>query len=77
MNGRLADALLYLSNEDFLNEKIFSHLSREDIAGFAGFSVESTVRLLKEFKNDKIIDTDGKEIKILNLHLLKDISRRG
>ena len=34
-------------------------------------------RLLAEFKNDNIINMTGKDIKILNLSLLKDISRRG
>ena len=77
MHGRLADALLYLCNQDLLNEKIFSHLSRKDIAGFAGLSTESTVRLLTKLKNENIIDIIKKEIKILNPDLLKDISRRG
>lgn len=77
MHGRLADALLYLCNQDLLNEKIFSHLSRKDIAGFAGLSTESTVRLLTTLKNENIIEIKGKEIKILNPDLLKDISKRG
>jgi len=77
MHGRLADALLYLCNQDLLNEEIFSHLSRKDIAGFAGLSTESTVRLLTKLKNENIIDIIKKEIKILNPDLLKDISRRG
>jgi len=77
MHGRLADALLYLSGLDLQDEKIFSHLSRKDIAGFSNLSTETAVRLLTEFKNDNIIEITGKEIKILNLSLLKDISRRG
>jgi len=77
MYGHLADALLYLSNQNLLNEQIFSHLSRKDIAGFAGLSTESTVRLLTKLKNENIIDIIGKEIKILNPELLKNISRKG
>jgi len=77
MHGRLADALLYLSDQDLEGVQIFSHLSRKDIAEFAGVSTESTVRLLTEFKNDNIIDTEGKEIEIVNLKMLKEISRRG
>ena len=77
MHGRLADALLYLCNQDLLNEKIFSHLSRKDIAGFAGLSTESTVRLLTKLKDENNIYIKKKEIKILNPDLLKDISRRG
>lgn len=77
MHGRLADALIYLFNEGFHEEKVFSYLSRKDIAGFAGLSTESTVRLLTELKNDNIIDITGKEITIINPKLLKEISRRG
>lgn len=77
MHGRLADTLMYLSNKNLQEENIFSYLSRKDIAEFAGISTESTVRLLTELKNDNIIDINGKEIKILNLELLKDISRKG
>lgn len=77
MHGRLADTLFYLCQQDLLKEKIFSRLSRKDIAGFAGLSTESAVRLLTELKNENIIEIIGKEIKILNPDLLKDISRRG
>ncbi len=77
MHGRLADTLIYLHNQYLQEEKIFSYLSRKDIAEFAGLSTESTVRLLTEFKKDTIIDIIGKEIKVLNPDLLKEISRRG
>ena len=77
MHGRLADTLIYLCNQSLQEEKVFSHLSRKDIAEFAGLSTESTVRLLTELKNENIIDITGKDIKILNLQLLKEISRRG
>jgi CRP/FNR family transcriptional regulator len=77
MHGRLADTLLYLNDDSFAHLNLFSLLSRKDIADFAGLSTESTVRLLTEWKNDNIIDITGKEIKILKLKLLKEISRRG
>ena len=77
MHGRLADTLLYLNDDSFAHLNLFSTLSRKDIAEFAGLSTESTVRLLTELKNDNIIDISGKEIKILNQNLLKDISKRG
>ena len=77
MHGRLADALIYLCDQNQQEEKLISYLSRKDIAEFAGLSTESTVRLLTELKNENIIDIIGKEIDILNPGLLKDISRRG
>jgi len=77
MHGRLANTLLYLSDENFNNEDIFSLITRKDIADFACISTESTVRLLTELKNDKIIDIKGKRIEILNKEILKQISFRG
>ncbi|MCD4664212.1 MAG: Crp/Fnr family transcriptional regulator [Bacteroidales bacterium] len=77
MHGRLADTLLYLCNDDFKEDDVLSYLNRKDIADFACISTESVVRILAELKNENIIDIIGKEIKILNLKLLKEISRRG
>ncbi|MCB2220747.1 MAG: Crp/Fnr family transcriptional regulator [Bacteroidetes bacterium] len=77
MPGRLADTLIYLYEQSLLEDTLFMHLSRKDIADFAGLSTESTVRLLKELKDDKIIDLNGKQIKILDKEKLKEISRRG
>jgi CRP/FNR family transcriptional regulator len=77
MHGRLADILLYLCSDAFKEKNIFSYLSRKDIADFSCISTESVVRLLTELKNEKIIEMDGKNIEILQLDLLKEISRRG
>jgi len=40
-------------------------------------SNESAIRILKDFKDDGIIETDGKGIKIINLERLKKVSRFG
>ncbi len=77
MNGRIADALIYLSSEEFSGLDIFTHLSRKDIADFAGLSTESTVKLLKSFEKDGLISLEEKNIKILNLKALQEISKRG
>ncbi len=77
MHGRLADTLIYLDNHNLREKDLFSCLSRKDIAEFANLSTESAVRILSEFKKDIIIDFIGKEIKILNPDLLKEISKRG
>jgi CRP-like cAMP-binding protein len=77
MNGRIADALIYLSSEEFSGLDIFTHLSRKDIADFAGLSTESTVKLLKSFEKDGLISLDEKNIKILNMKALMEISKRG
>ena len=77
MHGRLADTLLYLSNEDFKEEGLFLKLSRQDIADFSCISTESAVRLLAELKNEGIIQLDGKHIKILDRTKLIEISKKG
>lgn len=77
MNGRLADVLIYLSSEKLYQEKVFEYINRKDIADFACISKESTVKLLTEFKNEGIIDMDGKKITIEKPELLKSISKKG
>ncbi len=77
MNGRIADALLYLSSDAFKPLNIFTHLSRKDIADFAGLSTESTVKLLKNFEKDGLINLDEKNIQIVDKKALEEISRNG
>ena len=77
MPGKLATALLYLSDDLFAQDALFSHLSRRDIAEFAGISLESTVKLLKEFESEKLISLERKSIEIINEKGLKEISMHG
>jgi CRP-like cAMP-binding protein len=66
---RVAEMLLILKetfgvdNDGFINVI----LSRDEIAGMVGTATESTIRILSEFKKDKLIETSGKKIKITNL----------
>jgi CRP-like cAMP-binding protein len=77
MNGRMADALLYI--DSLKNEKadIFQLFSRKDLADFAGISTESTVKLLKIFEKDGLIELHEKDIKIIRQDALLEISRKG
>lgn len=77
MNGKIADTLLYLSSDEFAGLDIFTHLSRKDIADFAGLSTESTVKLLKSFEKDGLIKLEEKNIKIVNNDALFEISKKG
>jgi len=77
MNGRMADALLYLSSDEFKSFNLFALLSRKDIADFAGLSTETGIKLLKSFEKDGLIQLDDKSISILKPELLMDISKRG
>jgi CRP/FNR family transcriptional regulator len=77
MHGRLADVLLYLDTMRFNDESIFGYLSRKEIADFAGLSTESTVKLLKGFEKDGLINLVDKDIEVLQREALKEISKRG
>ena len=77
MNGRMADALLYIDGIKDENTDVFQLLSRKDLADFAGISTESAVKLLKSFEKDGLIELDEKNISIVNREELMEISKRG
>jgi CRP-like cAMP-binding protein len=77
MNGRMADALLYIDSLKSEKAEIFQLLSRKDLAEFAGISTESTVKLLKNFEKDGFIELNDKDIKIVKQAALLEISRKG
>jgi CRP-like cAMP-binding protein len=77
LNGKLANTLLYLNREEFKGTDIFSYISRKDLAELSGMSVESVVRILSEFSDEKIIELKGKRIEITDLERLKIINQKG
>ncbi len=68
MYARLASALLYL--KQWKQHNIFELLGRKELAAFAGLSVETTVKLLKEFEQTNLIKLIDKDIEILNAQKL-------
>lgn len=74
MRGKLATALLYLNSEILLSEKIFTFLTRQDIADFASISVESVIKFLKEFEKEGILSLENKNIVITDPVKLAEIS---
>jgi CRP/FNR family transcriptional regulator len=73
---RLAETLLFL-HETFNSEDentISITLPREDIANIVGTATETVIRLLSEFKTDKLIEVDGKKIRLLDKQKLDRIS---
>lgn len=75
---RLAYLLLQLANSYGLdggdNQQIDLVLSREEIASLIGTATESVIRLLSEFKKDKLIELKGKKIVILDREGLVKLS---
>lgn len=64
---RLAFALLILKNV-YGNEPI--NLSREDMANFVGTATETLIRLLKDFKEEGLIEVQTRKLTILNYDAL-------
>jgi CRP/FNR family transcriptional regulator, polysaccharide utilization system transcription regulator len=73
---RLAEVLLFLVNDFGLDSQQFLNISltREELANIVGTATESVIRLLSEFKSDKLIELNGRRIKILNTKGLEKIS---
>ena len=49
-------------------------ISRNDLASVAGMASESLIRTLSEFKKEGLIEIEGRNIKILDVEKLKNIS---
>lgn len=74
--GKMADALLYLSEEIFENNTIEPTITKKDLSELTGMSKDSVIKILREFKNDGIIELE-KGISILNREKLINISSVG
>ena len=73
---RLAEVLLFLVNDFGLDRDNFLNISltREELANIVGTATESVIRLLSEFKSDKLVELNGRKIRILNSRGLEKIS---
>jgi len=73
---RLAEVLLLLVNDFGLDNQQFLKISltREELANIVGTATESVIRLLSEFKSDKLVELNGRRIKIINTKGLEKIS---
>lgn len=77
MRGKLATAIMYLTNEAYFQQNLTQYITRQDLADFANITVENAVSLLKEFERENIVELQGKNIHVLNPKLLNDISLKG
>jgi CRP-like cAMP-binding protein len=77
MPGRLAEALLYLSEEVFRSDDFEMILSRQELGEMTNMVKESVVRILKEFEDSGVIETRLSEIKIIDKEKLNQISEKG
>jgi len=77
MHGRMADALIYLSEDIYNKQTIGEEISRQDIAEYTCMSKDSAIRVLKEFERDKIVGLHGRQIEVLDSGRLREIADKG
>ncbi|MDR1339342.1 MAG: Crp/Fnr family transcriptional regulator [Prevotellaceae bacterium] len=80
IRGRLAEALLFLEHtygmeDDFQTLKV--KLSREDLASLSNMTTSNAIRTLSAFSIEKLVELDGRKIKLLDKHSLEQISQIG
>ncbi|MFP4471250.1 MAG: Crp/Fnr family transcriptional regulator [Bacteroidales bacterium] len=75
--GRMAEALIYLSEEVFGSRVFESILSSRELGALAGMSCDSVLKTLREFRSSGIIAQNGNQFEILNPGALKKISMTG
>lgn len=74
---RLAEMLLWLKETFGLDQEdcIDIKLSREEIANMVGTATEAVIRLLAELKKEKLIELEGKKIRLLDIHGLITLAK--
>lgn len=77
MPGRIADTLLYLSEEIYNATEFTVDISRQDIADLSAMSKESAIRIIKEFKDANYISCESNDIVIKDIEALKKVSLTG
>ena len=77
LNAKLADSLLYFADSIYGDDVIDIPLTRTELGEYIGTSRESVTKIIHDFIEDKVIEVEGKHIKLLNKDLLKKISQAG
>jgi CRP/FNR family transcriptional regulator, polysaccharide utilization system transcription regulator len=74
MEGRIAEALLYLKNQVFGQSQI-RLISRQDLADLTAMTKESAMRVLKDFKSEGLVEENANEITVLDEKALVRIAQ--
>lgn len=77
LRGRIAYILLFLSKHIYSSESFNLPISRKEIAELIDMSTENVIRVLSEFRKDKLIQIEGKNIEILDIKKLERIYNLG
>ena len=77
VNGRLAEAILYFSDNIYNSHSFTLPVSKSELADLIGSTRESVTRVLFSFKREHIIKLEGKELSINDREMLEQISKTG
>jgi CRP-like cAMP-binding protein len=75
--GRVADAILYFAKIIYETNEFDLPFTRKEFADLIGVSRESGTRALIKFKEEGIIDINGRSVEIKKMELLEQISQKG
>lgn len=75
--GRIADIIIYLSEEVYKGTQFNLSLTRKEIAEFAGCSTENVIMTLSKWQAEQIVSLEGKTVEIKDISKLKYISKIG
>ena len=75
IHGRIADALLFFSEEIFDSDQFTLPISREELGNYIHAARESVSRVLKEFATKGIIDLSGKKLRLKSKEQLEAYSK--
>ena len=77
MAGRISEALLILQKNIFEVNPFDLTLTRQELAEYTGMTKESVSRILKEFKEEGLIEIEDRQLEILDFEKMNSISRKG
>ena len=77
MAGRVADALLYFTDEVFGERNFSLPLSRQEMADFTQMNKDNLVRIMRSFTDEHIIHQEENSIHIVDYEKLLHISATG
>lgn len=77
LRGRIAYILLFFAKHIYNSSKFNLPISRKEVAELIDMSTENVIRVLSEFRKDKLIQIEGKNIEILDINRLEKIYELG
>jgi CRP-like cAMP-binding protein len=75
MFERVAETVLYLADQVYKADDFDVDLSRQDIADLCSLSKESVIRIMKDMKEQNVLNIDRNHFEILDKNKLISISK--